>query len=236
MKKSLILAMAFLSFVFAPALTYANDLDNPGLAADCDTFTITATASTRVGCTGTVQYTLVLTPQNSPAAPITINGGFAVPDNPEGFTISHTGEFGALPCGEYAVEGSLELWCDTVLKDRVILPSTTLICGCTGSFDPRTPGYWKNHPEMWPVATLMIGEVLYDQARLLEILDTPVRGDARIILMKHLIAAKLNVLSGADAGIQSIIDAADACLINNCNKRTLILIKDQLDIFNNSNN
>ncbi len=45
------------------------------------------------------------------------------------------------------------------------------------------------------------------------ILDTPVHGDATVILAHHLIAAKLNVLNGADDGINGYIDAADAFLM-----------------------
>ena len=85
----------------------------------------------------------------------------------------------------------------------------------------RTPGYWKNHPESWPVTSLTLGDTSYSQACLLDVLDLSTRGDVRIKLIHHLIAAKLNVLpnsipgiGGTDPSIQPTIDAGDQFLID----------------------
>ena len=67
-----------------------------------------------------------------------------------------------------------------------------------GSACTRTQGYWKNHASAWPVASLALGNVIYTQAELLVILDTPVRGDGLVSLAHQLIAAKLNVAAGTD--------------------------------------
>jgi hypothetical protein len=78
---------------------------------------------------------------------------------------------------------------------------------------PLTQGYWKNHPNAWPVNSLMLGSQTYTQAELLQILNTPSGGDASIILAKQLIAAKLNTAAGADATpISSTITHADSLL------------------------
>ena len=64
-----------------------------------------------------------------------------------------------------------------------------------------TQGYWKNHPEAWPVEEITIGGVTFGQPAaitILEILETPPDGDATYILAHQLIAAKLNILKGAD--------------------------------------
>jgi hypothetical protein len=66
------------------------------------------------------------------------------------------------------------------------------ILGCT-----RTIGYWKNHPEAWPVQSLTLGTVTYTQAQLLSIFNQPVKGNGLVSLAQQLIAAKLNQLSGA---------------------------------------
>jgi len=66
-------------------------------------------------------------------------------------------------------------------------------CDCT-----YTQGYWKNHPEAWPVDSLTIGGTTYDKDQLLAILNTPPKSDARIILLHQLIAAMLNVANEAD--------------------------------------
>jgi hypothetical protein len=63
---------------------------------------------------------------------------------------------------------------------------------------PLTQGYWKNHPEAWPVHSLMLGSQTYNMTELLAILNTPSGGDASIILAKQLIAAKLNIANGSD--------------------------------------
>jgi hypothetical protein len=57
-----------------------------------------------------------------------------------------------------------------------------------------TPGYWKNHPEAWPVGTLEIGGVTYTKDDAIGIMNTPVKGDKTYTLFPALVAAKLNVL------------------------------------------
>ena len=72
-----------------------------------------------------------------------------------------------------------------------------------------TQGYWKNHPEAWPASFLTLGCVSYTQSELLAILNQPVRGNGLISLAHQLIAAKLNILNGADpsAAAAAIADA-----------------------------
>ena len=80
--------------------------------------------------------------------------------------------------------------------------------GCT-----LTQGFWKNHPDAWPVSSLTLGTKTYTQAQLLSILGTPVKGNGLIDLAHQLIAAKLNIAAGASsAGIASTIAAADALI------------------------
>lgn len=58
-------------------------------------------------------------------------------------------------------------------------------------------GFWKTHPEAWPVTSLTIGGSTYTEAQLLAILATPVRGNAALILSDQLIAALLDIFSGS---------------------------------------
>ncbi len=79
---------------------------------------------------------------------------------------------------------------------------------------PLSQGFWKNHPDEWPVDALDLGSESYEQAELLELQRTPPRGDASLILAHQLIAAKLNVANGADAGpVASALADADAALM-----------------------
>jgi hypothetical protein len=125
--------------------------------------------------------------------------------------------------------------------------------------DARTPGYWKNHPESWPVTSLTVGGQSYSQACLLDVFDLATRGDPRIKLIHHLVAAKLNLLpnsipgiGGTDPSIQPTVDAADQFLIDigttiDCTRAALIgpapsgalsdeciSLKDALDAYNNN--
>ena len=62
---------------------------------------------------------------------------------------------------------------------------------------PLSQGFWKNHPDAWPVSSLTLGSQTYTQAELLALFDTPPQGDASLILAHQLIAAKLNLANGA---------------------------------------
>ncbi len=92
------------------------------------------------------------------------------------------------------------------------VPSTAMpeSQGCVYSL-----GYWKNHPDVWAVDSLILGHEIYTQAELLGLLSEPTRGDASLILARQLIAARLNVANGADnSTIAATIAAADTWLGN----------------------
>jgi hypothetical protein len=74
-------------------------------------------------------------------------------------------------------------------------------------------GFWKNHPDQWPVTELQLGNVTYTQDQLLSIMHEPVRGNGLVSLAHHFIATKLNVANGADPScIQQTIADADAMI------------------------
>jgi hypothetical protein len=75
-------------------------------------------------------------------------------------------------------------------------------------------GFWKNHPDAWPVEAITIGGVTFSTAEGIAILQTPPRGDATYILAHQLIAAKLNIANGADPSVVAdTIEAADQWLV-----------------------
>ena len=77
-----------------------------------------------------------------------------------------------------------------------------------------TQGYWKNHPAAWPVGSVKLGNVIYPQAQVLMIFNTPAAGNGLISLAHQLIAAKLNIAMGAVAPAVTLaaISAADAMI------------------------
>jgi hypothetical protein len=77
-----------------------------------------------------------------------------------------------------------------------------------------TQGYWKTHPEVWPVGSVTLGTVNYTQAQLLLIFNEPAAGNGLLSLAHQLIAAKLNIAQGATApaSVNAAIAAADALI------------------------
>ncbi len=76
-------------------------------------------------------------------------------------------------------------------------------------------GYWKNHPDVWTVDSLILGNEIYTQAELLGLLNEPTMGDASLILAQQLISARLNVANGAgNSTIAATIAAANTWLAN----------------------
>ncbi len=97
---------------------------------------------------------------------------------------------------------------------------STLPCGNQGTCT-LTQGFWKTHGPIptgnntnaWPVTSLKLGNVTYTDQQLLDILNTPASGNGLIALAHQLIAAKFNILSGADPStIGEAVDAADALI------------------------
>lgn len=94
------------------------------------------------------------------------------------------------------------------LQSKTFTGARSLAQNCT-----YTLGYWKNHPQAWPVESLVIGGQTYTHTQLIAILKKSPRGDATYILARQLIAAKLNIAQGADdSAVADVITEADAWL------------------------
>ena len=80
----------------------------------------------------------------------------------------------------------------------------------------RTPGFWKNHPDAWPVEVLTLGGVELMKPDIIVILNTPEKGDKSFTIFRALVAAKLNELSGANVScIDDVMYMADKWLYFN---------------------
>ena len=103
-----------------------------------------------------------------------------------------------------------------------------------------TIGYWKNHPEAWPVDTIEIGGITYTKGEALELLWNAKAKYATKILAAQLIAAILNVESGASPP-GTTIDDANAFLsihpigvkLSKADRAEALSLKDILDSYNN---
>ena len=72
-----------------------------------------------------------------------------------------------------------------------------------------TVGYWKNHPNAWPVSNITIGGISYTKAQAITWMGTPVQGDKTKTMYAQLVATKLNLLLGNDGSCitQTVADA-----------------------------
>ena len=107
-----------------------------------------------------------------------------------------------------------------------------------------TPGFMANHPEAWPITTITMGGVTYDQDHAIYYMTKPSKGDKTYDLYAQLCAAILNVANGSEAScIANDIAAADVWLAKNylgsdVKGRSLAWeygeeLKDRLDAYNN---
>jgi len=72
-----------------------------------------------------------------------------------------------------------------------------------------TPGYWKNHPEAWPVNFISVGGITYTKEEALALLEKPGK-DKTLTMFSSLVPAMLNVMVGNDSScVSSTIIAAD---------------------------
>jgi hypothetical protein len=113
-----------------------------------------------------------------------------------------------LLCNTSYVFRATSLAPSAVLMISNTITASTLPCAGGGSCT-YTQGYWRTHPDAWPVTSLTLGTVTYQAAQLMAILENPAQSNGLVILAHQLIAAKLNIANGADptAIQQTVIDA-----------------------------
>jgi hypothetical protein len=78
-----------------------------------------------------------------------------------------------------------------------------------------TPGYWKNHPEAWPVGSIMVGNVTYTKAQAISYLNKTGK-DKTITMFQSLVSAMLSVMVGNDGScINAAIGEGNTWLVAN---------------------
>jgi uncharacterized protein (TIGR03382 family) len=250
--------------VAAASLFIATRAEAGNLTADCSGWEDSGTW--KVDCPAIVTATALLEVQDASGLWVTVETSVATANLAPNSTFAVGGSWSTALGGTYRVslEFSAQVMCsetaETWVFNAAFGPFDCAGDGGGGGEDnsARTPGYWKNHPESWPVTSLTIGGQVYSQACLLDVMSLPTRGDVRIRLIAHLIAAKLNLLPNSiegigstDPSIQPTVDAADQFLIDtgttiDCATLTLTgeltdemreasnSLKDALDAYNNN--
>lgn len=80
----------------------------------------------------------------------------------------------------------------------IILSSMNLLAQASGNTCPLSMGFWKNHPNDWPMNVLALGDQTYSKNEAIDIISSSTTGDASITLARQLIATTLNVGMGSD--------------------------------------
>ena len=131
---------------------------------------------------------------------------------------------GALTCGTEYVFRAFGHATSTQTRSAFTanLSASTLACGHDESGCTLTQGYWKTHgpiptgsnENVWPALDLVLGTHTYaDQLEWQSIFDQAAAGNGLVALAHQLMAAKLNVASGADASaVATAIPDADALI------------------------
>jgi hypothetical protein len=74
------------------------------------------------------------------------------------------------------------------------LAAPASVCHCGPGVG--TPGYWKNHPEAWPVCEVTIGGITYTKEEALFWMSQPIKKDKSITMFKAAVATYLNLAIG----------------------------------------
>lgn len=211
--------LGVLAFSSVPAS--ANVLDSASVTPTCSNYTVTVGGHLGNCPPLSVNYSFTLTPNSGPAiGPITgtvHSGNITIGPSPTfNFTGSATNPYpggGLTGSFSFTLSGSATLIScgGTVTNNTVDISSTANLTCPPGTTPPLTWGFWKTHTSFWPVSTLTLGTVTYTKAQLINILGTPVGGDASINLAHQLIGAMLNLLNGSnpDSISATVSDAND---------------------------
>lgn len=172
------------------------------------TLTVTGTLTGTPRATGTSTPTSTRTATNTPAASLTET------DTPtEAPTETFTNTPTPTPTATRVPTLAPEPTSTPVAKPTSTPTETPTATPTPCGQELRSQGYWKTHPEAWPVSSLALGGKSYAKTELLALLSSRSDGDASVVLARQLIAAKLNIASGTDpAAISATITHADGLL------------------------
>jgi hypothetical protein len=214
----LVMGMVF----FALSVEACDMYGEPTVSADCESFTITQTVGAG-NPYGKLTYYLTLTSSTGEVIEI-VRGPFDIIPLETSYRqdITYSDSWGVELCGTYTLTGTVVLtdWGD-VSYSREFGP-ITIVCPCPPPPPPpseqcvRTPGYWKNHPQAWPVEEIEIGGVVYSKAKALFLMRINGHKNKIFIMFRALVATKLNLIVGSDPScIEETVAAAETWMENN---------------------
>jgi len=135
----------------------------------------------------------------------------------DAYTVTVVATPQASDCGSIGSTATVGAQVDTNEGNNHDLVSVTVSCPPPPppATCPLSQGYWKTHASAWPLSSVTLGARTYTKAQALDLMNTAPKGDASLVLVHQLIAAKLNAAAGAEtASIAERLTQADGLLSN----------------------
>jgi hypothetical protein len=218
--RKITLTSALVIMLVLPSLATAVTLESLSGTADCNSWSADLTINFRMfAMMGRVEYAVVL--RDTDGAELERFDFAEFIEIPETATATYTysGVWSTALDGVYTVTGDFVVY--DIFGDGYNMStdsfSVELVCGSV-SDDPdpdaclhRSP-YWAANPGQWPVTSLELGGRTSTQDVLMQLLLTR-NGRPLGLMVRELIAAKLNLASGGGEDILPVIAKADALLM-----------------------
>ena len=222
MKRNTLLILTLLMGVIFFALP-ATACHINSVSVTCDTLYVNVQLYDNGSQSGVIVYSLIINGDENTKIEGEYPFSNPVPGTTNNFDVEIPLEWPFEPCGEYSIEGIVELFKvgETVPRDSFSISPIDVICDCPPP--PlqcvRSPGYWKNHPETWPVEEIEIGGVVYSKDKAIALMKTKGEKNKVFTMFRALVAAKLNLIVGSDPScIEDTIAAADDWMEYNVKK------------------
>ena len=220
----------------------ANILHSATATANCQGYTLTAVAGNlEIGTTYTIDYTLTITCNGG--TPVNVPGSITFKATASTMTVTQSGSFSGLS-GSCLVTGTAALQVGLKKKIPIIINgSTTALLNCTVGNQGCTPGFWKNHTDVWVgyspndlVSAVFSNAAPYDVDTLLQALSLkggPGVDGAEQILLRAAVSALLNSTSvNYPLTTAEIIAMTDNALATG-DRATILSVASELDALNN---
>jgi hypothetical protein len=221
--RTILSVAVILTALILPCIAQAVILDKVTGSADCNAWQADVTIWFREGANNaTLVQTVVLTDADGQEVQRFEETG-DVPLRPgELVTFTYTGAWAETPGDGWQVAGDFRLLDNYTDGYNETVGTFTTAVACVsetgdGEAPPpsgcvQPPGWWRKHRDAWPTDQLELGDRMLEAGQIMHILKRPAWGNPAMLLARHVIAAKFNVLIDPDAGLDEALDAADAFL------------------------
>lgn len=216
--RTILSVAAILTALIMPSVAHAVILDQVSGSADCNGWQADVTIWFLEGSNqALLTYAVVLT-DAAGAEVQRFDVTEEVPMLPgQLVTTSYTGAWNSTPGDGWQVQADFSLLdvYDGGSNATTGAFITTVDCpGSDGGTAPppvcvQPPGWWRRHRGEWPTDHMILGDQALDGDQIMQILRRPAWGNPALLLARHVVAAKFNVLIDHSADMEDALNAAD---------------------------